>query len=114
MPQSTTSLTIIPSKFDRHVNRVRLQLFSGTKHAYLCGVALREAQADCLHGEWKPFLDVVGIIPRTAFNWIAAADRQFPNLSFEQVETKLENISDLPPLLTSGKSPRAAAHTFGG
>ena len=38
-----------------------------------------------------------------------AADRQFPNVSFEQVETKLENISELPPLLTSGKSPRAGA-----
>ena len=110
MPKPTTAIITIPSHLERHIDRVRLQVFSGTKHAYLCGVALREARPDCLQGEWLPFLEAVGIPQRTAHHWMSAADMTFPDLSFDQAEAELANLANLPPLITSGKAPRAGDH----
>ena len=73
------------------------------EEAWRCGDALVAAKAETKHGDWLPALRVAGITPDTA--------QRFMRLRQTYAEIpQLAVFDSVFAALTSGKSPRAAAH----
>ena len=92
----------VPDHLQSHLSRLML---IGTQGKYLVGAALHAAKADCQHGEWLPFLATLGILQKTAHNWMQAAERLLPDdyLDFDSFQTKLVNFTNLPLLIEGGR-----------
>ena len=115
MPQSTTAITpaiqpvdrlAVPDHLQWHLSRLML---IGTQAKYLIGAALHAAKADCLHGEWLPFLVAIGLPQRTAHDWMKAAQRLLPDdyKDFDSFQTKLADFANLPLLIEGGQDRHA-------
>ena len=74
------------------------------EEAWHCGDALIAAKAETKHGEWESALKASGINYRTASRMMSLRE-SYPEIG--QV-VRFDSVS--AALLTSGKSPRAAAH----